>query len=309
MRQEQRIGLEIKRTIKVEGPFRLATSLNVLNRFSSRRRDPQRTARTGISLESPGGAFEIRVRQDQPDADLQLRILGDLATDEVADFAEDRVKHSFSLDKDPTDFFEKAKNDQHLRTILSILPDLRPVRYPTPFEAAVRVIIADRTTPEQAANCVANLREICGIVPAGRPYAAPAFPGKYTLLATPDRLIELAVPLRKVRLIKELASLLGEDPDTLERLSAEKDADKVKKSLCALPGISVQAANQMLLCAYGFTDLLLPDHDLNRAVGRFYKLNGIPDKKTIGRLAEPYIPWRSWWMFMLKTANEISVIA
>ena len=116
------------------------------------------------------------------------------------------------------------------------------------------------------------------------------------MLATPDRLIELAVPLRKVRLIKELASLLGEDPDMLERLSAEKDAEKVRKSLCALPGISVQAANQMLLCTYGFTDLLLPDHDLNRAVGRFYKLNGIPDKRTIGRLAEPYIPWRSWWL-------------
>ncbi len=303
------VEVEIRHVIPVQGPFRLGTALNVLQRYEAPKRNPARTVRYTASFEVPGGAVEVIVRQEEPGGPLDVRLLGKLVDDTVADLVVGRLIRMFSLGLNPTGFFEKAEEDPHLRLILALYPDLRPVLYPTPFEGAVRTLLALRLPGEEAAQLAANVREVCGIVPADRPHAEPAFPGKWTLLAVSDRLLEVAgVPERKVARIKRLCSALVGEPDLLDHLQTFADPMKARRILETLPGIGRRVAEHLLLRAYGFQDVLFEDDRLFLAVKRFYKLPDIPDVTTVERLAEPFIPWRSWWMFLLTVAHETSVI-
>lgn len=297
--------LEISRTIPVQGPFRFATALNVMTRFESARRDPDLSVRFSFSHEVSGGAVEVILRQKAPGEPLDMRVLGDLASDTVADDIVGMVIRAFSLHVDPTDYFQLIAEDQHLHPIIEDYPDLRPVQYLMPFEGVVRLLISHRLTPEQSSMLVRNLVEVCGVVPRGRPFAAPAFPGKHTLLAAPERLIRIAgIPMLKIRKIKEVCAHLVGEPDLLEYLLQSTDPLKVRALLEELPKIGRRSAEHLLLHAYGFQDYLPDDPRIFRAVRRFYQLEEQPDDETVRRIAQPYTPWRAWWVFLLECGSE-----
>ncbi|MDP8209078.1 MAG: hypothetical protein P9L92_20615 [Candidatus Electryonea clarkiae] len=302
-------NLDINRIVPVKGPFRLATALNVYLRHDEPRRDPNESARVSFSVEIPGGAVEVIVKQEKPGDNLLLRIVGNNADDEVADKTVSNITRMFSLGVDPTSFFEKTVKDKNLGYASTMFPDLRPVLYMTPFEGIIRLVISQRLSPDQSANLIRNLREVSGIVPPGRPYAQPAFPGKNTILAVPNRLLEVAgLPNNKVRNIKAIAASLVGEPDVLEYLCNIVDQYKARKSLEQLPGVNHRMAEHMLIYAYGFRDVLIDDPALLKAIQRFYSFSALPDKSIVARLSQSYIPWRSWWIYLLLTANETSVI-
>ncbi len=301
--------MQQERTIKVQGPFRLATALNVLLRFDEKKREPDQLTRISFSMEVPGGSVEVVLSQEKPGTDLNLKVLGDDVTNTNTDYIQTVVTRMFSLQVDPTPFFIQAANDFQLKSALQAYPDLRPVLYPTPFEGAVRLLIGRGLMPDQSSMMIRNLREVCGIIPSGRPYAKPAFPGKFTLLAVPDRLIEITgIPREKIRAIRNFASAMVGDPDILEHLHTVADPYKALNNLKVLPHIGKRTAEHMLLTAYGYQDLLTDDTRLYHAIKRFYCLPELPDEENVARLAQPYIPWRSWWMYLLKVADRAVVI-
>ncbi len=295
--------------IPVNGPFRLATALNVLFRYERPRLNPREPARASFSLEVPDGAVEVTVRQQRPGDTLEFLVLGDRASQETIEYVNKTLIRMFALDVDASDFFERVRDDSHLKLASSLYPDLRPVRMPTPFEAAIKLIIGHRISPETAVALIRNLVEVCGIIPSGRPNARPAFPGRATILAMPDKLLEITgIVNEKIQKIRELASSqFGEEAD-MESIFAESDPMIARKRLEDLPGIGRRTAEHILLRAYPFNDMLNDDPILQRAVQRFYHLAQMPDEKTMKRFAQPFMPWRSWWMFLLYTVNETSVI-
>lgn len=301
--------MTIERRILVRGPFRLATAINVLRRAENPPLLTHEPSRLQLSMELPGGAVEADIRQDGPGRDLHLRVLGELADGPAVDLISQRVLKMFSLSTNADPFYSIAREDVHMRRVLTICPDLRPVLYPTPFEGVLTAVLSYRQTVRETASFLANLREVAGIVPAGRAQAQPALPGKYTFLATPNRLLEMAgLPRQKVVTLKRIAAHLVGEPDILERLEGISDVALSRKALQHLPGINPSIALHLLQYAYGHPDLLLDSPMLRRAAKRFYNLPGLPDDKALMRLAEPYERWRSWWTFALLTANEMSVI-
>jgi len=302
--------MERERKIKSNGPFRLATALNVLKPDSAAQQPPGLDAGYNFSMEVPGGAVEVQVHQPAPSAPLTVKVFGDLADDEAADRVALLVQRRFSLHVDARPFFGNAAEDPHLRKALAILPELRPVLYLTPFEGLVSAIVGHRRSPRDTAMLLSNLKEVAGVVPQGRPYASPAFPGKLTMLALPEQMFKIAglSHLTSRSLTQVIISLVGE-PDFLEMVESTGDPRKALKLLTLIPGVNHAIALHMLQHAFGYPDLLLESTQLKRAARRFYNLPDTPDILTIERLAEPYQGWRSWWSYLLVSAHRTSVVA
>ncbi|MBZ0263478.1 hypothetical protein K8I28_02305 [bacterium] len=301
--------MEELREIPVVGPFRLSSSLQIMMRHEHFVQLPVTLNRYHFSLEVPGGAVEVRLHQDKLNEPLKVRIFGDLVDDETCEIILETVTRMFSLHVDSTSFFNRSLTDETFRQVVSIHPDLRPVVFASPLEAIVRWIVSKNLTQRQTAMLVSNLKEVCGVTPAGRPHAPAAFPGKYTLLSVPERMMIIAgLTAAKARRIKVLVSSLVGDPDPLEHLLDIPNPLKARRVLLDLPGINPLAAEQLLISAYGYQDFLSSDTALFRAVKHFYGLPEPPDLETLTRIAEAYIPWRSWWSFLLKTAAETTLV-
>ncbi len=301
--------MSIERRILVRGPFRLATAINVLRRAENPPLLTHEPARFQFSQEVPGGAVEVDVRQDGPGSDVFIRVLGDLADGAAIDLVSQRVVRMFSLTVNADEFYSRAREDVNLRRVLSICPDIRPVLYPTVFEGVLTSMLSYKQSVRETASFLANVREVAGVIPAGRPQAQPALPGKFTFLATPVKLLEMAgLPKDKILTLKQIAAHLVGEPDLLERLEGISDIALSREALLHLPGVNKSIALHLLQYAFGHHDLLLDSPLLRRAVKRFYHLNDLPDERTLIRLAKPYEKWRSWWTFSLLTANEMSVI-
>ncbi len=128
-------------------------------------------------------------------------------------------------------------------------------------------------------------------------------------MAVPDRLLGVAgIPGEVCRKIKNLSAALVGEPDIMESLFDIVDHQRAINRLIELPGIGRRHAEYILFRGYGFPDMLIYNKTLYLAVQKFFRMNTAPDRQTIDRLAEPFIPWRSWWMFLLQTAYQTTVI-
>jgi DNA-3-methyladenine glycosylase II len=302
--------LSIERRINVRGPFRLATAINVLRRAENPPLLTHEPVRFQFSQEVPGGAVEVDIRQDAPGTDVFVSTLGDLADGPTMDMITNRIVRMFSLTVNADGFYSRAREDMHMLRVLAICPDLRPVLYPTAFEGVLTAVLSYRQSVRETASFIGGVREVAGVVPEGRPQAQAALPGKFTFLATPVKLLEMAgIPKEKILDLKRISAHLVGEPDLLERLDGIDDVSLARKALQHLPGINKSIALHLLQYAYGHSDLLLDSPMLRRAVKRFYHLSDMPDERTLLHLAKPYERWRSWWTFALLTANEMSVIA
>ncbi len=170
--------MELTRKLAVEGRFRLATALNTLPDKQPSQRTSKKSPKFVFSLEVPGGAVETHLVQNEDSDDLTLKILGDLATEETVELIESTIRRMFSLDINPEYFFKTTTQEAHLRFALSIHPELRLTLYSTPYQAAVHLFLMDFFPGKESYQVLANLREVCGVVPAGRLYSPPAFPGE-----------------------------------------------------------------------------------------------------------------------------------
>jgi len=302
--------MEMLRSFVPRGPFRLASALSVLKPDSAAQQPPGLDAGYNFSMEVGGGAVEVQVHQQAPNESVSVRMMGDLLDDEVAEQVVNAVARRFSANIDADAYYTLMIQDPHLRKAAAILPDLRPVLYLTPFEGLITAVIGYRRGQRDTAMLLANLKEVCGIVPQGRPYAPPAFPGKFTMLALPEQMLKIAgLSHLASRTITQIISGLVGDPDPLEFVAQLEDPRKSLKMLTQLPGVNHSVALHLLQHAFGYSDLMLESPQLKRAVKRFYNLTETPDILTIERLAEPYLGWRSWWSYLLINAERTSVVA
>jgi len=296
-------------TLGVRGKFRLASSINAMRRTTANPQSEEEMAELHFSHEVEGGAVEVLVRQEKPDEDLLLNIFGETADSTSLFWIKERITRMLSLNVDGGEFYEIVNTDPHLRMAAAICPNLRPVMYATPYEGIMTSILRKGLDMKQSVQLIRNLCEVAGIVPAGRPSAPPSFPGKFTLLALPDKLLEVVgLPEEKIRVAKNFSAHLVGDPDPLEYLETVFDSERAIKTLTSLPGINTMTGMHLLQYAYGHPDMVLDGPRLRQAIKRFYNLPEMPDSITVKRLSEPFLRWRSWWTFLLITANETSVI-
>lgn len=237
----------------------------------------------------------LGVRIGQADTGVFANIVnpGKVATEIVRD----RLEHMLALDVEGEGFNDLARVDKVIAMLREARRGVRPVLFPSPYEAAARAIIGHRLNVRQAATLHARIatHHGVGITIAGRTlYGFPS----------PARLAELpqvaGLAIRKVEQLRALGTAAIDGWLDTPRLQA-MPRDAAMAHLQQLGGIGPFSAELILLRGVGNPDELpLTELRLHRAMADAYHLGCDPDLSTLHRIAETWRPYRSWVGLLLR---------
>lgn len=126
-------------------------------------------------------------------------------------------------------------------------------------------------------------------------------PSAADILATPDEVLRGAGLSRgKALYIKDLAQKIVDGLPFIEELESQDDATIIK-TLTQVKGIGSWTAQMLLIFRMHRWDVLpVDDLGIRSGIRRVYGLTELPDKKTVLKLGEPWIPYRtiaSWYLW------------
>lgn len=216
------------------------------------------------------------------------------------DTIRDRVEHMLALDIDGRAFQDLAGNDQVVAALQADRRGVRPVLFPSPYEAAARAIIGHRLNVKQAAKLHARIAAEYGegVTIDGRTVHGFPAPSKLAALAPVDGLAE-----RKVEQLRALGTAANEGWLDTPRLQAMAH-DAAMAHLQQLGGIGPFSAELILLRGVGDPDAFpLTEMRLHRAMADAYHLGDDPDLSTLEGIAETWRPYRSWVGLLLRNRS------
>jgi AraC family transcriptional regulator of adaptative response / DNA-3-methyladenine glycosylase II len=167
-----------------------------------------------------------------------------------------------------------------------------------PHELAVRAVVGQQVSVAAARRVLARLTVEHGAA-LDQAHATPSgellthrFPTMDALAdLDPDR---LPLPRARGRTLVALAGALAVGTVVLD---AGTDADDVRATLCAVPGIGVWTADYVAMRGLGHPDVLLSsDLGVRRAVS---SLQVVPNAGAIEAAGRAWRPWRSYATFLL----------
>jgi DNA-3-methyladenine glycosylase II len=280
--------------LRFSGEYALAGSVRLATRaaFVS----PMRADDTGndqfLDLVFPveGSWNTIGVSIQQIDEDIFAYIVANPAN-VPAIVIRDRLEHILALDVDGVGFRNLAKKDGVVAELCADRPGVRPVLFPSPYEAAARAIIGHRLAVNQAASVHARLAAENGIgveVGGKTVYGFPA----------PDRLAKLSpvsgLAQKKVEQLRALGDAASEGWLDTERLQA-MSYNAAMAHLQELGGIGPFSAELIMMRGVGDSDAFpLTEMRLHRAMAAAYGLGDNPDLTELQGIAENWRPYRSW---------------
>jgi DNA-3-methyladenine glycosylase II len=213
----------------------------------------------------------------------------------------DQVARMLSLDRDGAGFDAVGARDPQVARLLAAAPGLRPPLFPSPYEAAVWCVIAQRWGARQATAARERLsREFGAVVDAGGVGTA-VVPTPAQLLAA-ERLPGL--PAVKQERLRAVARAAGEgmfEPVAIR----DGDPDEVRARLRQVNGIGGFAASLIHLRASGVTDALVAGEPrLAVLVGALYGLHGPASPEDLAGIAESWRPFRTWVAVLVRAAGR-----
>jgi DNA-3-methyladenine glycosylase II len=281
--------------IPVRGPFALAASARFLARTPPLG-DPDAAdddvLRLAFALDGSGAPAGAALREREG------AVACETAGDGPAGATAAQAARILSLDLDGADFEEVGERDPVIGRLQRAHAGLRPVLYPSPFEAGVWALLSQRTQMRQSMRIRERMAEgRRGRVEVGgramRPFPAPA---ALTDLETVEGL-----SLTRVEWLRELARAAVDgllDAGELRRLPSEE----ALRVLRELPGVGAYSAELILVRGAGLPDLLpLSEPRLRRAVEVAYDLPGPPATPDLEAMAEAWRPFRAWVALLLRT--------
>ena len=210
-----------------------------------------------------------------------------------------QVERILSLDVDGTGFAEIGERDPAVGELQQRFPGLRPVLFPSPYEAAAWALIGHRISMTQGATVRRRLAEELGdrVDVGGR--VLSAFP-------PPERLARLepmpGMTIRKMENLRALGDAASEgelDVGLLRDMPVEEALAHLKK----LPGIGPFSAELTLLRGAGLVDLFPRETPrLYRAMAEVYDLGPEPPFARLEAIARAWRPFRGWVAFLLRNA-------
>jgi DNA-3-methyladenine glycosylase II len=281
--------------LRPQGPFSLAAAARFQGIFPGFAATPGDEPVFDIAFPADGAWTALGLRVT---ADLAVRVVanpGRLAEREIRR----QVERILSLDVDGTGFAAVGDRDPVVAGLQRRFPGLRPVLFPSPYEAAAWALIGHRISMTQGATLRRRLSEELGDRVEFGDRTVAAFP-------PPQRLAELApVPgmtIRKVANLRALgeAALAGDlDADLLRAMPVDEAMAHLKK----LPGIGPFSAELTLIRGVGTVDLFPRETPrLYRAIADAYDLGPEPPMARLEAIARAWRPYRSWVAFLLRNA-------
>lgn len=282
-------------TISPQGPFSLAeaAAFGFGQRAAS---DRDGVLRLAFCLDGYTEQVGVEVRQDAGG-----QVHGVAFTPPGTDVAAVRaqVARVLSLDYDASEFTRIGERDPVIGKLQAAAPGLRPPLFYSPYEAAAWSVLSARRPARQMMQVRTLLSEAHGRVfeLAGQRLAAFPTPGQLLRVtsfpgAGPDKMERLHGVAR--------AALEGRlDVGTLKGLGP----DAAMTELRSIKGIGPFYSALIVIRGTGFTDVLpLNEPRALALVAELYGLPGPPDEPRFRELAEPWRPFRTWAVVLIRAA-------
>ena len=284
-------------TIEPEGPFSLAAAAAF--GFGPRLAKPgpyDGTMRLAFALDGFEDHAGVVVHEEDGGA---LRCVVTAGRDLAA--IERQLRRILSLDPAGRVWAKVGERDPVIGRLQPASDWLRPVQFHSPYEAAAWAVISHRKHRTAALALRDRLSEELGAVIELEGETLPAFP-------LPQRLLELesftGYDERRLERLRGVAQAALEgrlDADRLRLLDPTEAAAEVQR----LPGIGPFYAQLVVVRSTGATDVLASEEPhLLGHVAHFYDLPAPPGRDELLALAEPWRPFRTWAMVLIRWSGD-----
>jgi DNA-3-methyladenine glycosylase II len=280
-------------SIVPKGPFSLAEAANF---GFGQRLDGQwdGVMRLAFCVDGYRDQVGVEVRQDGAGVHCVMEGTGDAAT------VRRQVARVLSLDHDGDEFAKVGERDPIIARLQAAAPGLRPPLFYSPYEAAAWAVISARRPARQMAEVRRRLSEAHGRTfrLAGQEMAA---------LPTPRQL--LAVDEFPGLTPDKVARLHGVAGAALDgRLDVEvikaSDPDAAMAELRAINGIGPFYSALIVIRGSGLADVLpVKEPKVLAMAARLYGLPEPPTEVEFRAMAEPWRPFRTWAVVLLRAAG------
>jgi DNA-3-methyladenine glycosylase II len=210
-----------------------------------------------------------------------------------------QVARILSLDHDATEFLRVAERDPVIGRLQAAAPGLRPPLFYSPYEAAAWAVLSARRPARQMQQIRQRLSEAHGEVFELAGERLAAFPSPRQLLSVPSF---PGVPQDKIRRLHGVAdaALAGTlDAGYLKALGAEQAMAELQQ----INGIGPFYSALIVIRSTGFTDVLpAREPKVLALTAQLYQLDAPPGPEEFARIAEPWRPFRTWAVVLIRAA-------
>jgi DNA-3-methyladenine glycosylase II len=282
-------------TITPRGPFSLAEAAT----FGFGQRDGSGwdgVMRMAFCLDGYEGHAGVEVRQDAAGTVHGIaRVRGGAGLDAVVR----QVARVLSLDHDATEFLRVGERDPVIGKLQAAAAGLRPPLFYSPYEAAAWAVLSARRPARQMQQIRQRLSEAHGEVFELADERLAAFPSPRQLLSVPSF---PGIPQDKIRRLHGVAdaALAGTlDVGYLKALGPEQAMAELQQ----INGIGPFYSALVVIRGTGFTDVLPVQEPRALALtARLYQLDAAPGPEEFARIAEPWRPFRTWAVVLIRAA-------
>lgn len=252
--------------------------------------------RLAFVVDAMDGVAGVALRQDAGGV-----VRGQLVGDADPDAVRRQVARVLSLDHDAAGYAALGERDPVLGALQRARPGLRPVLWPSPYEAAAWAILSARSGLRQTLAVRRRLQEQHGVAVQVDGERLLSFP-------LPERLLALhavdGLPeerLRRLHAVAEAALDGRLDAAALREAAPVQALERLR----TIRGIGPFSAGLVLARASGAADVLPSGEPRVRAAAaRAYGLAEARDEEAFAALAERWRPFRTWACVLLRSAGE-----
>ncbi len=210
-----------------------------------------------------------------------------------------QVARMFSLDVDATDYPLVGRRDAAIGRVMRAFPGLRPVIFPSPYEAAVWAVLSQRIAQAQAARVKAALTAAYGDVVRIGTQDVRALPA-------PERLLRVktfaGVPAEKITRLHGVARAALDGVLDVTHLK-ELGYEKALLALQQIRGIGPFWSGGIYLRAAGVTEPFPIDEPRTvRALADAHDLSDVPSGDELRQIVERLKPFGMWVSVLLRVA-------
>ena len=243
------------------------------------------------------GAVQVAVTGIRSDGDSAPASVG---TDPLTIEAIRRqVTRVLSLADDATGYTAVGRRDPVVARLQAAAPGLRPPLFYSAYEAAAWAVLSARRPREQMAQLRERFSSAHGSVFSIAEQTLSAFPTPAQLLAVSEFPGLPSVKLDRLHGVAQAALDGWLDTDTLREL----DPETTLAGLQRIGGIGPFYANLILIRATGVRDILPADEPRVRELAaQLYHRPEAPTAAEFAALAEPWSPWRTWVVVLMRAA-------
>ena len=296
MNRAAREDSEARTTFRLSprGPYSLEASASFLCGFTPGKGGSARTGdgRLVVGLLDEQRLVPVAVALAQPDG--RGEVLGEIAgrvTASEASAITRQLARILSLDHDATGLAAVGERDPAVRAMLEALPGFRPVCFPSPYEAAIWGVLAQRISMTVAASIKQRLAIETGSIARGfghELHPAPAPAKVLALESFPGIAAEKLTRLKSVALAALEGKLDAEHIRSLCHVDAVEELQRIR-------GVGPWTAEHIVMRGCGALDELpLSEPRVLRAIAESYGLRETPSREEALHIAEGWRPYRMW---------------